>query len=754
MRNSYSINDVDNANSTPTTPYQKMKNDPQSDKEQENDLKGDTPLLIRSQTSIQNQWSDSKKEETDEENKSLLLRAQMPLENPWTDDDANDAERYNAKLGPSFLKGASKSHLDDVENLEELQRIDIPRANSTVGSGLPSEQDKKLLEMQENKKYKSTIRNFVQNIYLERTVQSQGQINSAFILLILLVSRFGCELINGDKIASNFGEQIRYITNWNLLDIENIVSLTYWLGALPGFLCAGVVGLYATFIHNRRRYFNGKYFQPIYSLVFWIIFIFICHGFFIIGLLHANIPLCVMSRILFGFADAMHVSYNTFIIVKKFKYDGFANAFGFTLSIRTLTNVIIRSLNSFLRLIVPNNSFLFFLFLSLGILLFSIIGSMSYTHLDMELKQSDFLRDRKPQKHAEKYLMASTNKTQRILYFSIFIFLHLIAYFVTYFTFFMFPFHFGGVIWNLLQNNNSGNLNDLHYLQDIADYSRSIFTPLTGSFLDSEQLILEKPKVNADRNSFFYVLSKFKIHMLTVFVGIVGCFILQFIGQLGRTPGNSPYFFMFATALGFFIAVSQNALLNLPLVFFANFMRNNISLTYGTYFAFCNVAWVLSRLLNSYVVRTVTSMYVTFSIGSGIILLYILSGLLIIARQFYVHCVSKRKKELTVKLEVHVPSLSSSIGADQLKSSTLSPSTTTKDGEGIMEPASSIQLFRKKKQKSHWLWLLFYFPLELAIFIFVLMLFFVGSGIPSIIVYYSFFLYIYINSIIMFVLLL
>lgn len=189
-------------------------------------------------------------------------------------------------------------------------------------------QNKSLVDMAKLKSKPIDMQESTHCIHIEKDdsghfdALGKGTVNSAIILLLLLLVRLSPELVNGEKINRLLGPNLREYTGWK--ELNYYISLPYWPGyALAALFCC-IVGLTNIFVilpsilSSRDKMtqddFKGKviYFishhisNPYTLFIFYISCMGLAHLGTILGLYFKIIPIVITSRAIFGILDGIH----------------------------------------------------------------------------------------------------------------------------------------------------------------------------------------------------------------------------------------------------------------------------------------------------------------------------------------------------------------------------------------------------------------------------------------------------------------
>lgn len=541
-----------------------------------------------------------------------------------------------------------------------------------------------------------------------RALNGEGTINSSIVLLLILLIRFSPEFLTGEKIFDLYKDDIQNYTGWT--DVQHVVALPYWLSAAAACLLCLIIGLISIFYimpsvpivkrlknEGKSEYFVNAmnlffyYTHPIYLMLSLISFLTMSHGVFMIGLYFKNRPLVIFARVIFGFVDAIHLVVHTFIIIKRYGHHNFALAFGFISSIKTMIFMIERQMPTLLSL---------FSFLLLGLLMciFSICATISLPYIDLEKKSIFRMEDRDenwgdidPSENSSKRTLG-----EKVTHLSGFTLFHQTLNFCL-FLLYMFPFYHGGKLWDKIYNPNLLDKNPLATLQDSVFFSRAVFSPAIGALLDTEPL-----KINVTEKFGFLwfkkVVSGIKIHLITLFIGILGAVITQVVfNQLGIFV-TSRFFYFFSFTLGFFFALAQTTILTIPYIFFSNTQDHYHSLSYATYKSISYFLYNMASLINIYIIQSDEVFMPVWYTCIGI-LSFLSLGILIAIFFIYIGKKDDPPPETLFK--------------------------PIEDKEVVIN-----EEIEEKKDISWW-WLLFIIPVETIIFLFFIVVFLFGSGIVS-----------------------
>jgi hypothetical protein len=644
----------------------------------------------------------------------------------------DDNKSVNSQEPQGIPNFSETTNLDDVEPeqleptlVEETQPLEkedviLEKTTRDVIETIKESSRKIALPTKTSEEKKLTFHEvFVKNME-NRATNGEGTINNSIILLFLMIIRFSPELLTGEKIYDLYGKEIAMYTGWN--SVQYIIAFPYWPAAACGYAFSLVFGLVALFLvmpavpivksmsdEGKNSFYVVSmkvlwYFtHPMYMMTLFIAILTMSHALFIVAILQKVETLAIIARVIFGFSDSMHLCYHTYFIMFRFGKSNFALAFGFLTSVKAMTYMIERTLP---RLMSMQS----YLILGLIMCIISCCATLSLPNADMDTTSIFRLEDRDA-KWTDKVETTTTRTIpQQILDVLGFTAMHQTLNFVL-FLLYMFPFYYGGVVWNSKYHSNTTDHIPLEFLQDCVYYSRAIFSPAIGALLDTENHEIDL----GNRKGVLWVLEllkKTKINFAILITGMVGVIITQYLYFHGEIHGFSQYFYVVSFLLGFAFALSQTTLLTFPMLFFHNTRPDYLCLAYATYKSVSYFIYISACTINIYVINSEQILNPIWYACTSYLLLLLatfvcgLIGLLVYKKYF--------------------------LGRPEIAE------------ESTFQPVEKKEITMVSKwdrppvKKTSWWWLFFYVPLEAVVLFFALAVLFVGSGFSSIILTYSF----------------
>lgn len=156
----------------------------------------------------------------------------------------------------------------------------------------------------------------------------RSSINSAFVLLLLLMTRLGSYLVSGSNLLEMYGDELVRMTGWNYNDLDKYISYSYYIAAILTLVFSLCIGLLVNFIlpslHKLRQsledyqmnlimlidFFISQFRYPTYTYLFSLVSLAVSHLIFMFGLFNSNVYMVVIFRALFGIADSLVASKN------------------------------------------------------------------------------------------------------------------------------------------------------------------------------------------------------------------------------------------------------------------------------------------------------------------------------------------------------------------------------------------------------------------------------------------------------------
>lgn len=151
----------------------------------------------------------------------------------------------------------------------------------------------------------------------------RSSINSAFLLLLLLMTRLGSYLISGNNLLQMYGDDLMLMTGWKYEDLEKYISYSYCIASIITYALCLLIGFTINFILPPLRklrnnlddsqlihldFFISQLRYPTYFFLISLLSLAISHILFMFGLFYQNVYMIIIFRSIFGGADALVAS--------------------------------------------------------------------------------------------------------------------------------------------------------------------------------------------------------------------------------------------------------------------------------------------------------------------------------------------------------------------------------------------------------------------------------------------------------------
>lgn len=438
-------------------------------------------------------------------------------------------EKTEVEIQPLTPKGDRILSPRDPKTVNELRQRSLNHLKSDAKKveifNIQTPQETEIMDENDGKTH---------NYFKRKTRQV---LHSTINLLLLLLIRIGPNLIYEDNVMISFDREINDYTGWGKSS-HYYISLTYWCSATFGYILCFFGGILMYMYQGKireikneiddsmeledqnswKKYFKREFIEfigremhyPIFTFVMVNILLAIFQSFFVFGLYKKMIVLVSISRCLFGVFDAIHQVLHLFFLVNEFQKENIGVAIGFLISIWSFGS----SMANYLYDLPFVWQYLYF---SIGACFFSIFGTITY--LFMDLKKRVF-KDQ-PKFYEEENI--EDKETYGYWYFmksiGAFSIIHHIFTICFYLGILIFPFYYGGSIWNRKFNNNNTDVTSLRILQQFIFFCKAFTLPGFGALLDTEfqnekEENIYLPPSNQLFALIFQIYSKFKYHVL------------------------------------------------------------------------------------------------------------------------------------------------------------------------------------------------------------------------------------------------
>lgn len=395
-----------------------------------------------------------------------------------------------------------------------------------------------------------------------------------------------------------------------------------------------------------------------------------------------------------------------YFIVKHFKNDHFSLSIGFIISLDAFVSV----LQTFVHEIMNLYTFLWTVF---GLLIFSFGATLSLPYLDMS-NESEFLhRDIEvPKDTSEKEKKQKVDIMWGVV---IFFAIHSSLTVAKFLAIDMFPFRFGGVIWNEKYVPLTDKVS-LNQLREGIFFTRAILSPGIGALLDSEH----GKKINAKWKDgwikiSYEIITHLQFHLFALLFGFGCSVICNFLLLYGGILPKTVFYHTLSAFYGFSQSLLINAIFSTPWILIRNLKFSLHSHTYSAYYMLISFFASSSDLLSVYLIQSEAWLLpVWYVIIAYVVILFVASIVFII----YIH--SNYKKAV-----------------ENLPATIVYGTTAKEKEEKDKDFKEATDGDETEKPSKKYLWLLLYFPLDFIVFIFCLLLMLVASGCVNIILYFT-----------------
>lgn len=395
-----------------------------------------------------------------------------------------------------------------------------------------------------------------------------------------------------------------------------------------------------------------------------------------------------------------------YFVVKHFKNDHFSLSIGFILSLDAFVSVA----QTFVHEIMNLYTFLWTVF---GLLIFSIGATLSLPYLDMA-SESEFLH-REVEVKKDPTEKQPKQKVDIIWGVTIFVVIHSSLVIAKYLAIDMFPFRYGGVIWNEKYVPPTDKVS-LNQLREGIFFTRAILSPAIGVLLDTEHKKINAKWKDGWIKISYEVITSLRVHLFALLFGFGCCVICNFLLLYGGIYPKTVFYHTLSAIYGFSQSLVINAIYSTPWILIRNLKYSLHSHTYAAYAMLISFFASSSGLLSVYLIQSEAWLYpVWYIIISYVIILFIVACIYLI----YILYNYKKAVENYPATIIFVNSKKEEKKEEdkEFKDAT--------DGE-------------KKNPLNKYLWLLLYFPLDFIVFIFCLLLMTIASGCVNIILYFAF----------------